>query len=201
LAALLAHGRVLRDRVDETEREQRETNLRVAAASAALADVERRSLAGDDVDAQRTKLELGLAKAKAAAAEPWPERHAGAQQAVRGLEREVARFVSAHFAELYGELAEDAESAASRVDRACSELIAAYHERQLVEGRVIGLAAMVGHAQPGDVARTRAEAAAGAASSLLSSGGERAPLLADDPRPPREKPSVNEAMRPEPAAT
>jgi hypothetical protein len=198
LAELLAHGRALRDRVSAIDREQREANERAATASAALAELERRALAGDDVGAQRKKLEGELAKAKAAAAEPWAERRAGGQQAVRDHNQQVVRFVGEHFATLYGELAEDAEAAATRVDHACNELIAAYHERQLVEGRVTTLTAMIRQPRPGDVERTRAEAVAAAASALLQAGGEQAPLLRDDPTTPR--PGELADAEPEPVA-
>jgi hypothetical protein len=93
LAELLADGRALRGRVDAIDREQREANERSVAASAALAEFERRGLAGDDVGADRKRLETGLAKAKGAAAEPWAERRAGGQQAVRDHDQQVVRFV------------------------------------------------------------------------------------------------------------
>jgi hypothetical protein len=197
LAALLAHGRDLRDRVDQVDRQEREAAARAAAASEALAQLERRGLAGDDVGAQRKKLEAELAKSKAAAAEPWAERRAGGQQAVRDHDRQVVLFVGQHFADLYTELAEDAEAAAVRVDHACNEFLAAYYERMTVEGRVIALTAMIRQPDPNAVARTRAEAVAAAASALLQAGGEQAPLLRSDPRPaPRDEP----VAEPEPAA-
>jgi hypothetical protein len=184
LAALLDRGRALRERVDAIDREQREATERAATASAALAQLERRALTGEDVGGQRKKLEAELAKAQAAASEPWSERHSGGQAAVRDHEQQVVLYVGQHFAELYGELAEDAESAATRIDSACHELIAAFHERMIVEGRLLTLAAMVRAPQLGDVARTRAEAVAAAASTLLQVGGEQAPLLRNDPRQP-----------------
>jgi hypothetical protein len=203
LAALLAQGRALRDRVDDIDRQQREATERAATASAALAQLERRGLAGEDVGSQRKKLEAELAKAKATAAEPWAERRAGGQAAVRDHEQQVVLYVGQHFAELYGDLAEDAEAAAARIDAACNELLAAYHERMLVEGRVTTLAAIIRQPRPGDVGRTRAEAVAAAASALLQEGGEAAPLLRDDPRqaapvqPPAE--GEPEEREPEPA--
>ena len=200
LAALLDLGRAKRDRVDEIDGELREATGRAAAASDALAQLERRALAGDDVGAQRKKVEAELAKAKAAAAEPWAERLAGGQAAVRDHEQQVVLFVGQHFAELYGELAEDAEAAAARVDNACNELLAAYHERQLVEGRVIGLTGMIRQPQLGDVGRTRAEAVAAAASTLLRVGGEQAPILRNDPRQPESvEPPVEAEPEREPA--
>jgi hypothetical protein len=196
LAALLAHGRDLRDRVDEVERQQRDATARAAAVSAALAELERRGLAGADVGAQRKKLEAELAKAKAEAAEPWAERISGGQQAVRDHEQQVALFVGQHFPELYGELAEDAEAATGRFNHLCNELLAAYYERMTVESRVTALNAMVRQPEPNAVFRTRAEAVAQAVNALLQGGGEAAPLLRNDPRPPRDEP----AAEPEPAA-
>lgn len=133
LAALVAQRDALRDRVEAIDSEQREANERAANTSVALAELERRALAGDDVGGQRKKLEAELAKARAAAAEPWAERRAGGQQAVRDHEQQVRIFVGQHFAALYDDLAEDAEPAATRVDHACNELLAAYHERQVIE--------------------------------------------------------------------
>lgn len=199
LAALVAQRDALRDRVDETDREQREANERAASTSAALAELERRALAGDDVGGQRKKLETELAKAKAAAAEPWAERRAGRQAAVRDHEQQMRIFVGQNFAALYDELAEDAEAAATHVNNACNELLAAYHERQVIDGRVTNLAAMVRQPQLGDVARTHAEAVAAAASALLQAGGEQAPLLRNDPRQPQQDEPPAEA-EPEPVA-
>lgn len=130
LAALVAQRDALRDRVEAIDSEQREANERAANTSVALAELERRALAGHDVGGQRKKLEAELAKARAAAAEPWAERRAGGQQAVRDHEQQVRIFVGQHFAALYDDLA---EAAATRVDHACNELLAAYHERQVIE--------------------------------------------------------------------
>lgn len=197
LAALVAQRDALRDRVEAIDSEQREANERAANTSVALAELERRALAGDDVGGQRKKLEAELAKARAAAAEPWAERRAGGQQAVRDHEQQVRIFVGQHFAALYDDLAEDAEAAATRVDHACNELLAAYHERQVIDGRVTTLAAMVRAPQLGDVARTRAEAVAAAASALLMAGGEQAPLLRNDPRQPQhDEPAAEAELEP-----
>lgn len=185
LAALLDQGHALRDRVDDFDRQQRTATERATAASEALAQLERRGLAGDDIGSQRKRLEGELAKAKATAAESWAERRAGGQAAVRDHEQKVTRFVGEHFAELYDELAEDAEAAATRVDAACHELLAAYYERQLIDGRVTTLASMVRAPELGAVGRTHAEAVAAAASALLQAGGEQAPLLRNDPREPQ----------------
>jgi hypothetical protein len=204
LAALLDQGHALRERVDDIDRQQREATERAATASAALAQLERRSLAGEDVGPERKKLEAELAKAKATAAEPWAERRAGGQQAVRDFEQEVTRFVGQHLGELAAELHEDAEAAAERVDNACHALIAAYHERMLIEGRVIGISAMVRAPQLGDVARTKAEAVVSEANALLQAGGEQAPLLRNDPRQAQHDEPAAEAeteREPEPAAT
>lgn len=194
LAALVAQRDALRDRVEAIDSEQREANERAANTSVALAELERRALAGHDVGGQRKKLEAELAKARAAAAEPWAERRAGGQQAVRDHEQQVRIFVGQHFAALYDDLA---EAAATRVDHACNELLAAYHERQVIDGRVTTLAAMVRAPQLGDVARTRAEAVAAAASALLMAGGEQAPLLRNDPRQPQhDEPAAEAELEP-----
>ena len=63
LAALVAQRDALRDRVEAIDSEQREANERAANTSVALAELERRALAGDDVGGQRKKLEAELAKA------------------------------------------------------------------------------------------------------------------------------------------
>lgn len=59
------------------------------------------------------------------------------------------------------------------------------------------LAAMVRAPQLGDVARTRAEAVAAAASALLMAGGEQAPLLRNDPRQPQhDEPAAEAELEP-----
>jgi hypothetical protein len=72
LAGAARPGTPPRDRVDALDRDRREATQPAASASEALAQLERRSLAGADVATQRKKLETELAKARATAAEPWP---------------------------------------------------------------------------------------------------------------------------------
>jgi hypothetical protein len=73
---------------------------------------------------------------------------------------------------------------AEAVNDAASALVTAYQREQHSE-RLAALLALVGRVSPGDVAFTRAEAAAGACSKLLDGGGEAAPVLTRDLRQPR----------------
>jgi hypothetical protein len=86
---------------------------------------------------------------------------------------------------LPAELAEDAQAAAAAVDAAAHGLVAAYHERMLVENRVTTLSSLIRIPRVGDVARTKAEPLVREAERLLANGGEQAPTLAVDPRAPR----------------
>ena len=202
LAALVGQRDALRDRVDATDREQREANEDVARLSESLADLERRAAGGEKVSAKtRTEAEQALTSARLRQGEPWAERRGGGERAVRDHLQQMTIFVGQNFAALYDELAEDAEAVAARVDHACNELLAAYHERQIIDGRVTTLAAMVRAPEVGAVARTQAEAVAAAASALLQAGGEQAPLLRDDldPRQPQQDEPPAEA-EPEPPA-
>jgi hypothetical protein len=68
---------------------------------------------------------------------------------------------------------------------------------------VTTLAAMVRAGGGADVERTKAEGVAAAASTLLQSGGEAAPVLRNDPREPQQDEPVAEAEaepEPEPVA-
>lgn len=187
LAALLATRAELEERLDALDREQRAATKRRDAASGALADLERKMILGSVVtDAQRTDAEDALARAKAENAAPWLERRAGVLAAIRDHDRELQTFVADHLDELLAEQAEDGEAAAEAVDRACQALVAAFRERQAVEQRVVGIAAMIRIPRVEDVARTRAEAVVAEANRLLDAGGEAAPLLRVDPRAPRE---------------
>jgi hypothetical protein len=71
----------------------------------------------------------------------------------------------------------------------------------LVEGRVTTLAALTRAPRLGDVARTHAEAVTAAATALLQSGGEQAPLLRDDPRQRQDEPAAEAEPEREPKPT
>jgi hypothetical protein len=201
LARLLAARQALDGRVDAITREQREAIAARDEASAALTALERTAASGDTVtDQQRKTAEQTLTRASAAVDQPWQERRAGAEAALRGKDTEATLFVRDHLDELLAEVAEDAEVAAEAVDTACQRVLDAYAERMAVEGRMFSLISVCWSPGATDVARTRAEAAAAAASALLMAGGERPPLLVNDPRPPEhERPAVDEP-KPEPAA-
>jgi hypothetical protein len=189
----------LDDRLDALSDQQRQASEEVVHAGAALAHLERRAASGEDVSAaQRQKAEAALTKARVAAAEPWAERRSGLSAAVRDADAAIARFVRERWEALIGELHEDAEAAASEVDRACERLLEAFDRRMEVERRVVSLASWVRPVRPGDVGRTKAEAAVGEARRLLRAGGEGAPLLAVDPRHPRHAVPIPETPQPDP---
>jgi chromosome segregation ATPase len=172
-------------RVDALEREQRGAAAAAAAASAALAEHERQ---GGAPAGKRRELEQALAAAKSKAAEPWPERIAGARSAVRDCDRAVRSFVAENLSELIADLEADGQAAAERVNSAAADLLAAYSEREAVAARIGGLASMVGSLRPGDVTYSRAEAVAREATRFVQVGGEAAPQLRHDPREPRHAP-------------
>jgi len=165
------------------EAEARQATAEVVRLSEELADLERRAARGEQVSAKaRTEAEQALTRARVRHGEPWAERLAGVQAAIRDADREMRVFVSEHLDALAAELAEDAEAAAETVNRACHSLGLAYSERMRVEQQTLALAAIVGITSPGAVARTKAEAAVAAANTLLQGGGEAAPILVVRPR-------------------
>jgi chromosome segregation ATPase len=186
LAVLAATRAELDERADALDREQRQASENVARLSAALADLERRAAAGEQIsDEARTKAERELTQARITAGEPWAERRDGVRAAIRDADHATRTFVAEHLDELLADLVDEAEAAATAVDRACHALITAYRERQAAESRVTELCAMVRPPRPGDIVRTRSEALAREAERLLAQGGEAAPVPAVDPRQPR----------------
>jgi hypothetical protein len=193
LAALAAARAELDERADAIDREQRQASENVARLSAALADLKRRAAAGEQVsDEERTKAERELTQARITAGAPWAERRDGVRAAIRDADHAERTFVADHLDELLVELVDEAETAASAVDRACHALIAAYRERQAVEARVTALCAQVRIPRPGDIVRTRSEQVAREAERLLQAGGEAAPVPAVDPRQPRHGATIAE---------
>jgi len=186
LAALDLRRRDLENRLNDLDRQQREATEQVNQRSAELADLERRAAAGERVSAQaRTKAEEALTQARLRHAEPWAERAAGVQAAIREAEQGKRAFVTEHLDELLGELVEDANAAAEDVNHAAQRLLDAYQQRQAVEQRVTALCGLVRPVTaPGAIRATRAEALAREAQRLLGEGGEVAPLPHVDPREP-----------------
>jgi chromosome segregation ATPase len=184
----------LDERVSAIEREARQATEEVARLSTELAELERRAAAGEQVSSRsRTEAEAKLAKARARHGEPWAERRAGVEAAIRDADRELRVFVREHLPELAAELSEDAEAAAEAVNRACRALSDAYLRRMEVERQVMALAGTAGISMnPGDVARTKAEAAVAAADALLRAGGEAAPVMVVRQPEPVEPPAESE---------
>jgi ElaB/YqjD/DUF883 family membrane-anchored ribosome-binding protein len=183
---LVAARQELDVRLRETEGKQRSANEDVARLSKELADLERAAAAGEQVGEQtRTKAERALTQARITAGEPWAERRAGVQQAIRDADRAIGDFAAGNLDELLAEQTEDADAAAEAVNQAAQALVTAAAERQAVEARIASLCALVRTARPGDVMRSRARDAVREAQRLLAAGGERAPLAAVDPHRPR----------------
>jgi hypothetical protein len=186
LNRLVDEQAALRRRLRELDDEQRAASETRESLSAGLAALERRAAAGEKVSAaERAKLEAELAEAKARMAEPWAERRAGVEAAIRDSDHGLRRHVADNLDALIGELAEDATAAAGEVDAACRDLVTAYQHRQAVDGQTAALLALVRSARPGDVERTRAEQVVNQATRLLQQGGEMPPLVRVDPRAPR----------------
>jgi hypothetical protein len=168
-------------RVDEVESEQRAASEAREAARAALIEFERKG----GRPAERAKLERALTEAEAHVSERWPERIEGARAAVRDAHQQVQHFTAGHLDKLVEGLERDGQVAASNVNAAAAALVEAFHEREAIAGQIATLVSSVARVHPGDVAFTRAEQAVRAASALIESGGEVAPVLQRDPRQPR----------------
>jgi hypothetical protein len=180
MAALLDQTSRAEARVGELDARQREAGAALAAAAEQLAEFERR---GGGRQADRARLEQALAEARARVDEPWAARREGATRAVRDARAQEARFVRENLTELVAVLETDGRTAATRIDAAAAELVAAYAAREGVAGAIAALAARIGSPRPGDVSRTRCEALAGEAQRLIREGGEEPPTLLRDPRP------------------
>jgi hypothetical protein len=124
--------------------------------SSAVPGSARRSARRRAVDAEHE-----LMRARAAAAEPWAERIAGARAAARDARAAVQAFVVRTWKPLVAELEQDGERAAQAVDDARRALLAAYGERMAVEQQVWALISMVRPSRHGDIERTRSGVARG----------------------------------------
>jgi hypothetical protein len=163
----------------------------VQEASAELAGFERR---GGCTAAARRKLEEALAAAKGRAEEPWAQRVEGARLAVTDARSAEQAFVGEHLAELVEDVEAAGEAAAAEINAAAEELSAAYQRWQAAAQELGALAGQVGRTHPGDVSRSRADAAATAAADLVLQGGEVGPRLLRDPRLPRHGAAMPEAL-------
>ena len=126
----------------------------LAAASAALVEFER---AGDGAPAERRRLEKALADAKITAAEPWAERAEGAKRRARDADQAVRVFIAANLAELVAVHEMEGAAAATRLNAAAEELIAAYHEREAIARQISALVGQSGGIRPGDVSGSDAD--------------------------------------------
>jgi len=184
-----------RDRPAATARDA-ENAPRLAAeeaqrASNELAALERRALGGEAVtDANRTKVEKRLAAAKAKANEPHAERAQGARAALLDIDGQIAAYVTEHHDALNGELADDAQAAASRVNDALQEIIDAHAAREAIAARVNALASVIRRVQPGEVAWSKVEGVAREAEAVLLADGEAVPVMRAAPRVTAEFPEV-----------
>jgi hypothetical protein len=184
LGRLLDRRGELTARVDDLGRQQGAANEAARSAAAAVADAERAALAGEDAPADTKRLDAALAKARARANEPWPERHAGAQRALADHDSAIQRFVVARYADLQDGLREQGEAARAAVDHAAGQLVAAHAAWEAIAGRMSALASSIAPVRPGDWTRSRSERAASEAARLLDNGGELTPDVRD-PRKPR----------------
>jgi hypothetical protein len=203
LEALFAQRADLDERLRSVDAQEREAAAARAAASEALTRLERRAASGERVDAaERKRAEDALTRARAELAAPFGERRAAVQDVIREHDATLRAFVGQHLAELYDKLAQDAETAATGVNVAARALLDAIERRMHVEREVFSLIGLVRRPEPNAVARTRTESVSQAIGTLLLEGGERAPLLYDDPRPRAvQLPTPDEAAEREPEPT
>lgn len=133
--------------------------------------------------AKRHALEERLAAAKATADQPWLERIAGSQSAVRDADQAVRAHVTAHLAELVDGLEADGQAAAERVNEAAAALVAGWLEREQIASSISQLVTKVAPVVPGDVSWSKGEEAFRAATALLNADGEEGPKLTRDRDP------------------
>ena len=189
LNQLLEQRDTLAQRVREIERRLRFASDDVLRLSAELEAIERRRHGGEDVSAAEvTRAEKELAKAQAVAAEPWSERRGGARRALADCEAAAGRFVAANFVALAREVADDAQAACEAVNDALAQVVRAHGEREAVATRTNALISAIRSVKPGEVMwpRPSVEQAVRYAATALDEGGERAPLMASDPREPAQ---------------
>jgi hypothetical protein len=199
LAALLEPRAALEQRLDDLDRQQRAASERREGASDALAQLEARAAAGEQVSgAARTKAERELLEARAHWGEPWAERRAGVSRAIAARDDDVRRFVASRFGDLKAELETAGEHVARELDEAAAHLVRAHARREAIASQLISLCSMLRPTRPGDVSRSAAEPAVRAASALLDGGGEARPVVLADPREPRHGGVIADA-EPEPA--
>jgi hypothetical protein len=168
-------------RVEEIEREARASASAAAEAAAAVVEFERRG----GPAAERRKLEDQLSRAKSRAAEPWHERHAGAEQRVRDVDEELRRYQAENLTELMEALEADGAIAAADLTTHAEGVVEAFARREEIARQIAVLAGSVGRIFPGDVSGTNAQQLVDAASALIQAGGEIPPTLQRDPRQPR----------------
>ena len=186
LNALLDQRAQLAATTGDAENRVRFMSDDVQQASAAVTDIERRALGGEKVsDTERAKARKRLADAKATADEPWSLRAEGGRRALSDLDRRISTHVLETFDQLRADIEGEAVQAAERIDRAAQEIIDAFREREQISTRLMGLTSVISTPRPGDVNRSRADQLAREAGKLMDGGGERAGLLAHDPRTPR----------------
>jgi kynureninase len=189
LAALHEARAAAARRVDDLEREARESVAAAEQASAMLVEHER--VGGSAT--KRRELEASLARARERAAEPWPERVAGARQAVHDASTQMQAFIGEHLVELVAVHEAEAEAAVAEMVEACRALVSAYRRREAASQMIGTLASTVGRVHPSDVGpSTRCDGLLREANRLLLEG-EPVPRLRHDPREPRHAASLPEA--------
>jgi hypothetical protein len=125
---------VARAKVDETKQRARHAEAEAARLREALVE----AFATDD-QPQVAKLTRAVDKAEARAAEPWPERIAGAERAANRAQAEVDGWRIQNVRELLDEIAPDADAAAEGVMARVAELEEARRHWHQVSGRVSAL--------------------------------------------------------------
>jgi hypothetical protein len=167
--------------------------LRATDAAERLTQLERQAAAGGKVDAaERTRAEAALTKARIAAGEPWAERRAGVQAALRDRNRELRAFAAAHEPELNDELDGPATEAAAAVNSVGRAFLTAYEQRMAVEQQRFRLRSLASARapDPNAVLRSRADDVVPALNAMFIAGGETPPLLREpltsDPEPAPE---------------
>jgi hypothetical protein len=178
LVRLSAAEQELQRRVDLVGGETRRATSELAEAREALVELERNAGAAGPSVQQRAAAEKRLARAEEAAGQPWRERIAGAEHAVRDARSAVRLHAAQHLDELVDELEQAGAEAAELVDAAAESFVAAVERCEAAERDLIATVALTGRAMtPNDVNRLRSGEAAQAVRQFLAQGGEQAAAL------------------------
>jgi hypothetical protein len=146
--------------------------------------LERRSLLGEDVTADRKRYALALKKAEAIRDEPWEAREKAGAEALRDLTHAIDALVVAEWDTIAAEQAQEADAIKQQIDSTMSQLVALIEERERIHSHATALLGCHGTVDANAVASSNCEGLRRDLIRIIEGGGERAPLPRRDPRVP-----------------